>query len=44
MTDELLTLEKQKYLRDKVLDKGFSAEAFVAYLQGIRGFFVQLTI
>ena len=37
MTDELVRMEKQKYLRDNVVDKGYSTEQFIAYLQGIRG-------
>ena len=37
MTDELVRMEKQKYLRDNVVDKGYSTEHFISYLQGIRG-------
>ncbi len=37
MSDELVILEKQKYLRDHVLDKGYSAENFVGFMQNMRG-------
>ena len=37
MSVDLARTEKQKYLREHILDKGYETEKFVSYMQGLRG-------
>lgn len=37
MSDDLTRSDKQRYLRENVLDKGYSVEEFVGYMQGLKG-------
>jgi len=44
MSKENIRQEKQKYLRENVLDKGFSADDFVEYMQSLRGMIILLEL
>jgi hypothetical protein len=37
MSEDFARSEKQKYLREKILDKGYPAEKFVEYMLSLRG-------
>jgi hypothetical protein len=37
MSVDLARAEKQKYLREHILEKGYEIEKFVSYMQGLRG-------
>jgi hypothetical protein len=41
MSVDLARSEKQKYLREHILDKGYDIEKFVGYMQGLRGTYKQ---
>ncbi len=37
MSEDFATEEKQRYLREKILDKGYPADKFVEYMASHRG-------